>query len=252
MTSINIDLPDEILAEVSRLAQEFNVPRAEILRRAVGALAKEQSLLADLNRLREVCAEMEAARKDLAVLLEEQKAQYAEKSRELTELKQRAVTGEEENKRTLDALDMLRQELAARETEKGKLAARLAATRRRLDKLGHTLAERTYLAIRSLEVERLRERFEKSIARMLEAEKRGQASEGAASRLAGQSARLSARLRGAEAKRAALAEQCALQKMETSKRERDIGQLRKELEAARSELKTLIKLLGGARAAVNP
>lgn len=231
------------------MAQEFNVPRAEVFRRAIGALAKEQGLLADLSRLQELNADIEAVKNDLAARIEAEKARAEEKTRELDELKSRMAGADEESKRALFALDRLRQELAAKEDEKEKLSGRLAALRRRLENLGHTLAERTYLAVRSLEVERLRDRLGKSVARMLEAEKRGRASEGAAARMAGSSARLAARLKTAETKRAELAGRYAAQKAETNNRERDIGQLRRELEAARSELKTLIKLLGGATAA---
>lgn len=245
-------MPDEILAEVSRLAQEFNVPRAEIFRRAIGALAEKQGLLDDLGRLREINAEIEAAKSELAARFEAEKARAEEKTRELEDIKSRTASADEDSRRILETMDRLRRELAEKEREREKLSGRLTALRRRVENLGHTLAERTYLAVRSLEVERLRERLGKSVARMFEAEKRGRASEGAAARMAGRSARLMNRLKAAETKRSELAGQYAAQKEEMNKRERDIGQLRRELEAARGELKTLIKLLGGVSAPAEP
>ncbi len=214
----------------------------------MGALTNEQGLKADLDRLRELNAGIEAVRSELASRLEAEKTRADDRARELAELKALNADTAGERERAREALDRLQQELAAKDEEKAKLAVRLAGLRRRVENLGTTLAERTYLAIRSLEVERLRERLGQAIARMLEAEKRGRASEGAAARLAGQSARLAVRLKTSETKRSELAEQCVVQKAETNKRERDIGQLRRELEAARGELKTLIKMLGGKAA----
>ncbi|MEK7767993.1 MAG: ribbon-helix-helix protein, CopG family, partial [bacterium] len=65
MASLTLELPDDLLAEVSRLAQEFNVPRNDVFRRAIAALARAGELEAKMDRLSTLHAEAASYRQSL-------------------------------------------------------------------------------------------------------------------------------------------------------------------------------------------
>ncbi len=253
MSLISVDLPDEVLAEVSRLAQEFNVPRAEIFVRAVAALAARGELEGALADLRNRHAEAEGGRKALAGEVQLSREGLEKQARELAELKERFDALTRERQAAERELSLLKSGTEEEAGEKRALARELDAARRRERRMGKTLADRTYLAIRSLEVGRLRESLQRVIGHRARIEGQLEERQAAVGRLKSEGAKLARKLALLAGSRKELKESYERQRQETFKCERDIGRLRRELEKARTELKRVMSVLeGGAKLRPEP
>lgn len=248
MSVINVDLPDHLLAEISRMAQEFNVPRAEILRRAIHSLAGKAGTERALERLRELYADESRGRRDLADRLDRQEISLGERDRELENLRAQAGRDSQMRESLIAEKARLLAESEKATGERERSLRSLETARRAREKMGRLLSERTYLAIRSLEVERLNAHLEKAIAGKAAAEEKSARQEAKAGKSARESARLAERLAASRKKQDELLERANRHLADLHRNERDIGKLRRELERARAELRRMVKLLGGAAA----
>ena len=91
MPSLNLDLPQVTLDEVSRLAQKFNVHRVDIFVQAVAKLAQSSVLEQELNHAHDRLAEASRLQQALEQQLQHQQSTTSGLSQELKRVRQQAA-----------------------------------------------------------------------------------------------------------------------------------------------------------------
>jgi chromosome segregation ATPase len=243
MPSLNLDLPQETLDEVSRLAQQLNVHRADVLVRAVGALARTLSLERGLEDLRAKHEETDRRRREMEERGHALDADVARLSSERDELHKTAEKTEKELASLKRDLSATRLEISQAKQEIAETVSARDAAEKRAQEAEERDRRKAFDVMRDAEVDKLR-RHSRDVAVMvqeLEKELAYQRMEGEMkSRKIGN---LTRQLAAATKQKRAFETKSTRTEKEVFDRERRVGNLLKERATLRTELRELARLL---------
>ena len=244
MASLTLELPDDLLAEVSRLAQEFNVPRNDVFRRAIAALARAGELEAKMDRLSTLHAEAASYRQSLTTRMTSSRAAMVRFGQEAEELRRQTAAAAQGRRELLRQLSWLRLDAMRGVVARERLARERDAAVKARAKMEKTLEERTYVALNSLEVQRLQDAVARADRDRLDLAKRFAAQQAATEQYKKKAGALVFRLAKAVADKRELVSRLVRHKTEAHATERNLGRLRVELDRARKELRDIMGVLG--------
>ena len=249
MPSLNLDLPQEVLDEVARLAQQLNVHRVDVFVRAVENLAQSLALEKEIAQARTELGEARETITTLERAVAAEEARIDELSGDLAESRRETNAARKSKTSLLSEISALRAAAAKMAGGQQDLIDQRDAARARSDEMEERDRKKTLATMRNAEVEKTRRHAQELAVR---AQKLQEEIEYQRMDTALKSKKLetvSQRLQTASRMRKKLQADSARQKKDLFRSERQIGQLMRDRAKLRSDLKELGRLLNRGAAA---
>jgi len=243
MPGLNLDLPQEILDEVSRLAQKFNVHRADVLVRAVQALVKSFTLEEETATLQARLAEAAREKESLGEWLKAQTAAAGHLAEERDALGRQVADLAEEVETLKRDLSEIRMTADRQAQELRKTFAERDAAVKLAGELEDKDRQKILTVMRDAEVDKLRKHARDMAMHVQELEKELAYQRMESGVMKNKIESLSRQLAAALKQKKELETKHLAQQNETFKSDRQIGRLLKERAALRAELHKLASLL---------
>lgn len=243
MSSVTLDLPQEVLEAAARLAQQRNIPRSEVFSLAIGAWSRVAALEVDLDQARTEAGRQAGRLIELARDLEEARAGTERLSAEREEA--RAARDEAVKAcRSLEAeISPLRAALQAAREESARLRREAAASAKRAEELEELDRKKVVAVMRDAEVAKLRAHAQDLVVGIQKLEK-----EVEYKKLEGKLCRdkleaTSRRLAASEKLRKTLEARRKRMERDSFASDREIGGLLRERAKLREELRRLARII---------
>jgi chromosome segregation ATPase len=243
MPQLNLDLPQEVLDEVSQLAQKFNVHRTDVLIRAVKALTRALELESEAERLKVQLAETAKEKESLGEWLKAQTAAVGKLagerdalSRHSADLAEQTEILKRDNTELKVGIDRTGQEL------KVTIAERDAALKQSRE-LEEKDRQKVLSVMRDAEVEKLRKHAREIAMNVQELEKELAYQRMEADVMKKKLESLTRQTAFTLKLKKELEGKFIIQQKDTFKSDRQVGRLLQERAKLRGELNELVKLL---------
>ncbi len=241
MASLKLDLPQDTLNEVSHLAQQLNVHRADILVQAVARFAQLLAVNQELSLVRDQLAEAGRSGKIFAQDLQRQRPTTIQPTQELENVRRQATDAIQAKSQLQKELNALRLAMTTMRHEHEALSRQCDTAVAHTKELEERDKQKVVTVMRDAEVKKLRRHAQEVIltAQKLERELEYQRMDGdlkskKIDKLAQQLSIVTQQKKASEAS-------YTKQQKESFKSERQIGRLLKERANLRAELRQLVK-----------
>lgn len=243
MPSVNLDLPQEALDEVARLAQQLNVHRVDVFVQAVAKLAQSFALEQELSLLREHLAAARESTGSLDRRVRDQEADLARLGDDLGEARDEAAAARRDRASLLQEIAAIRTAAAGLAEERQKLADERNRAAARAREMEEQDRRKTLDVMRDAEVEKVRRHAQEIAVQAQKLEEDLEYQRMDAGLKAKRIESLSRRLSSASRMKKRFETDLTRQRKELFQSERQIGLLLRDRAKLRGELRQLGRIL---------